>query len=260
VRRGATIWQGLCCEPLSPLHGPPGCAAAFVACALRGMFCREGAPSTRSQCWHQQAAVDAHHRCAAPPILRKPTLPPTCSPPPLLPFSQRPRRAFRASQRSCSSARRAPRGPSPRAAAASAAMASAAASSLVRSTPKSLEYVVSKVDAVVNWARVGSMWPMTFGLACCAVEMMHAGAARYDLDRCEGAKGWGPNLARAWGAHGGVRGPHGAVAAARGDAATEIVTGPSVAAVGTTHRPHAASVDRLASNWEQRRTRPAHRQ
>ena len=27
------------------------------------------------------------------------------------------------------------------------------------------------------------MWPMTFGLACCAVEMMHAGAARYDLDR-----------------------------------------------------------------------------
>jgi hypothetical protein len=39
------------------------------------------------------------------------------------------------------------------------------------------------VDAVMNWARTGSMWPMTFGLACCAVEMMHAGAARYDLDR-----------------------------------------------------------------------------
>jgi len=35
----------------------------------------------------------------------------------------------------------------------------------------------------VNWARKGSMWPMTFGLACCAVEMMHCGAARYDLDR-----------------------------------------------------------------------------
>ena len=35
----------------------------------------------------------------------------------------------------------------------------------------------------MNWARTGSMWPMTFGLACCAVEMMHAGAARYDLDR-----------------------------------------------------------------------------
>ena len=30
------------------------------------------------------------------------------------------------------------------------------------------EYVVSKVDALLNWAREGSMWPMTFGLACCA--------------------------------------------------------------------------------------------
>ncbi|KAL6761610.1 NADH:ubiquinone oxidoreductase subunit 10 [Haematococcus lacustris] len=49
--------------------------------------------------------------------------------------------------------------------------------------PNNLEYVVSKVDHVLNWARAGSIWPMTFGLACCAVEMMHAGAARYDLDR-----------------------------------------------------------------------------
>ena len=45
------------------------------------------------------------------------------------------------------------------------------------------EFVVSKMDSLVNWARQGSMWPMTFGLACCAVEMMHVGAARYDLDR-----------------------------------------------------------------------------
>jgi NADH dehydrogenase (ubiquinone) Fe-S protein 7 len=45
------------------------------------------------------------------------------------------------------------------------------------------EYVISKVDALINWARKGSMWPMTFGLACCAVEMMHTAASRYDLDR-----------------------------------------------------------------------------
>lgn len=46
-----------------------------------------------------------------------------------------------------------------------------------------LDYVVSGVDTIINWARMGSLWPMTFGLACCAVEMMHTGAARYDLDR-----------------------------------------------------------------------------
>jgi NADH-quinone oxidoreductase subunit B len=44
-------------------------------------------------------------------------------------------------------------------------------------------FVVAQLDKVVNWARTGSLWPMTFGLACCAVEMMHAYMSRYDLDR-----------------------------------------------------------------------------
>ncbi|CAE6371236.1 unnamed protein product [Rhizoctonia solani] len=61
-----------------------------------------------------------------------------------------------------------------------------------------VEYVLSTLDKIANWARQGSMWPMTFGealgrlsfynkllirLACCAVEMMHMAAARYDQDR-----------------------------------------------------------------------------
>jgi NADH dehydrogenase (ubiquinone) Fe-S protein 7 len=46
-----------------------------------------------------------------------------------------------------------------------------------------LKYVISKIDNLLNWCRRSSLWPMTFGLACCAVEMMHAGASRYDLDR-----------------------------------------------------------------------------
>ena len=44
-------------------------------------------------------------------------------------------------------------------------------------------FITTTVDSLVNWARTGSMWPMTFGLACCAVEMMHAGASRYYLNR-----------------------------------------------------------------------------
>ena len=44
-------------------------------------------------------------------------------------------------------------------------------------------FMVTSADLLLGWARSGSLWPMTFGLACCAVEMMHAGASRYDLDR-----------------------------------------------------------------------------
>ncbi len=44
-------------------------------------------------------------------------------------------------------------------------------------------FVITQMDKLVNWARTGSLWPMTFGLACCAVEMMQAAASRYDMDR-----------------------------------------------------------------------------
>ena len=46
-----------------------------------------------------------------------------------------------------------------------------------------MEYITAKADAIVNWTRKSSFWPMTFGLACCAVEMMHCGASRYDFDK-----------------------------------------------------------------------------
>ncbi|MGB9692523.1 MAG: NADH-quinone oxidoreductase subunit B, partial [Candidatus Sumerlaeaceae bacterium] len=42
---------------------------------------------------------------------------------------------------------------------------------------------VAPLDAIINWARLGSLWPMTFGLACCAIEMMAASASKYDIDR-----------------------------------------------------------------------------
>ncbi len=43
--------------------------------------------------------------------------------------------------------------------------------------------LLSTLDSLVNWARKSSIWPMSFGLACCAIEMMATGASRFDLAR-----------------------------------------------------------------------------
>ncbi|MEM6299464.1 MAG: NADH-quinone oxidoreductase subunit NuoB [Bacteroidota bacterium] len=43
--------------------------------------------------------------------------------------------------------------------------------------------VVTSLNSVLNWARLSSLWPMSFGLACCAIEMMATFASSYDLDR-----------------------------------------------------------------------------
>lgn len=44
-------------------------------------------------------------------------------------------------------------------------------------------FVTTSLETAVNWARTRAMWPMLFGLACCAIEMMAAQAAHYDLSR-----------------------------------------------------------------------------
>ena len=43
--------------------------------------------------------------------------------------------------------------------------------------------IITSVDSLLNWARLSSLWPMSFGLACCAIEMMATAASHYDLDR-----------------------------------------------------------------------------
>ncbi len=43
--------------------------------------------------------------------------------------------------------------------------------------------VMTSLDQAIDWARASSLWPMTFGLACCAIEMMAVGGPRYDIDR-----------------------------------------------------------------------------
>ncbi len=44
-------------------------------------------------------------------------------------------------------------------------------------------FITTSVDYVFNWAREGSIWPLTFGLACCAIEMIAAGTPRFDIAR-----------------------------------------------------------------------------
>ena len=53
----------------------------------------------------------------------------------------------------------------------------------VQKDVKEKGFLLTKYDNLLTWARTGSLWPMTFGLACCGVEMMHSYMSRYDLDR-----------------------------------------------------------------------------
>ncbi|MCE5230127.1 NADH-quinone oxidoreductase subunit B [bacterium] len=43
--------------------------------------------------------------------------------------------------------------------------------------------LIAPLDAAINWSRANSIWPLSFGIACCAIEMMCAGASKFDLDR-----------------------------------------------------------------------------
>jgi NADH-quinone oxidoreductase subunit B len=58
--------------------------------------------------------------------------------------------------------------------------ADAAGTGVVQSSPN---WLTTRLDALVNWSRTNSLWPMPFGTACCAIEMMGAFAARFDLAR-----------------------------------------------------------------------------
>ncbi len=49
--------------------------------------------------------------------------------------------------------------------------------------PVGANFLLGKVSDLMNWSRKSSLWPMLFGISCCAIEMMAAGASRFDLDR-----------------------------------------------------------------------------
>jgi NADH-quinone oxidoreductase subunit B len=51
------------------------------------------------------------------------------------------------------------------------------------STPTNDNIVIGKVEELFRWCQLSSIWPVTFGLACCAIEMMSAAGTRYDIDR-----------------------------------------------------------------------------
>lgn len=46
-----------------------------------------------------------------------------------------------------------------------------------------IDWIVLRLMAILGWLKVGSVWPVTFGLACCAVEMIHTAMSRYDMER-----------------------------------------------------------------------------
>lgn len=54
---------------------------------------------------------------------------------------------------------------------------------VLKSEGLSSSVMIAPLDAAINWSRASSIWPLTFGLACCAIEMMAVGADKYDLDR-----------------------------------------------------------------------------
>jgi len=62
-------------------------------------------------------------------------------------------------------------------------MATAEPESLMLENTNDRSYMITSVDYVFNWARKSSIWPLTFGLACCAIEMIASSAARFDIAR-----------------------------------------------------------------------------